>query len=470
MVNPPPGFNCAKNPPEFSKQIPPKITRTKNPPPGFEQPTELSTPKNIPPLNISLANLAQKQTARKAHKFDPAEDLARYNKSIKSCNKENVGPQKCISLGDMARQQQNMNLSEKKDLVDKSLTGSKDPEKYSMGQLASSQCLPKEVEQSSKKPNISLAALANGQSKEGPQTLKTGSVEDNLTKNTGNKDIINSENVCSSMENTSSNISLAALASSQTSKQVVVTSKQNTQVAGISLADLALNQQQKELSHTDKSIISVKEHKSTSKSAGFSLAALAQIHQVKNVNETESQGTISLASLAARHEKVQNISSENLSRSPKVGQTLSSSPLASNISLSDLAKLHSKVTSVSEQNVNKEFKIDEDKTQKDQSVSVMPPVLSMESSKFNAEASDFGKALCAVCLQNRKSSSRKFTKFAYTHQISSKHRPETALYKIVPFDFSTPSPDDRVLNKQKAAFGVQSKYTSTIISFLILLR
>lgn len=80
---------------------------------------------------------------------------------------------------------------------------------------------------------------------------------------------------------------------------------------------------------------------------------------------------------------------------------------------------------------------------------------SMECEILKLRASYVGQVLCwnqfkyNTCKDTRK---RKYFKFSYIYQMKHVKKSADVVKKIVPFDFSTPSPDDIVKTKQQAAF------------------
>lgn len=108
--------------------------------------------------------------------------------------------------------------------------------------------------------------------------------------------------------------------------------------------------------------------------------------------------------------------------------------------------------------------------QKDAVVAARPVISQVEVS--SAKPSVFGRAVCSHYSEGEKLDARpvfargvNFPKFSFKQQMS---RTETGLiidsYKIVPFDFSTPSPDDVVQEKQKGAFTRTGNKTASTAS------
>jgi hypothetical protein len=80
---------------------------------------------------------------------------------------------------------------------------------------------------------------------------------------------------------------------------------------------------------------------------------------------------------------------------------------------------------------------------------------SMECEILKLRASYVGQVLCLnQCKYNtsKDSRKRKYFKFSYIYQMKHVKKSTDVMKKIVPFDFSTPSPDDIVKSRQKAAF------------------
>lgn len=80
---------------------------------------------------------------------------------------------------------------------------------------------------------------------------------------------------------------------------------------------------------------------------------------------------------------------------------------------------------------------------------------SMECEILKLRASYVGQVLCLnQCKYNtsKDTRKRKYFKFSYIYQMKHVKKSTDVMKKIVPFDFSTPSPDDIVKSRQKAAF------------------
>ena len=83
-----------------------------------------------------------------------------------------------------------------------------------------------------------------------------------------------------------------------------------------------------------------------------------------------------------------------------------------------------------------------------------------QTCKFNKTASKFGKTLCLNVTLNHKEGSEtiglkkyRIKRFSYQSQMTGrKAKTPLKVRKIIPFDFSEPSPDDIVKQRQKAAF------------------
>jgi hypothetical protein len=104
------------------------------------------------------------------------------------------------------------------------------------------------------------------------------------------------------------------------------------------------------------------------------------------------------------------------------------------LNLSDLAAQHTCVT-----------KSKTGGSQKHKNIPIVVPI---------TEPSFFAQALCAnYPVSISKSHSKCSGRFSYSKQRSRVNRRVKAENVIVPFDFSTPSPDDIVKSKQKAAFS-----------------
>ncbi|VDI01187.1 Hypothetical predicted protein [Mytilus galloprovincialis] len=68
------------------------------------------------------------------------------------------------------------------------------------------------------------------------------------------------------------------------------------------------------------------------------------------------------------------------------------------------------------------------------------------------QASFLGQVLCLYDCNYKVNKKRKYSQFSYSHQMKHIKRSCNIMNEIIPFDFTTPSPDDIVKSKQKAAF------------------
>ncbi|XP_052098618.1 uncharacterized protein LOC127733294 isoform X1 [Mytilus californianus] len=68
------------------------------------------------------------------------------------------------------------------------------------------------------------------------------------------------------------------------------------------------------------------------------------------------------------------------------------------------------------------------------------------------QASFLGQVLCLYDCNYKLNKKRKYSQFSYIHQMKYIKRSCDIMNEIIPFDFTTPSPDDIVRSKQKAAF------------------
>ncbi|XP_076083917.1 uncharacterized protein LOC143054757 isoform X1 [Mytilus galloprovincialis] len=68
------------------------------------------------------------------------------------------------------------------------------------------------------------------------------------------------------------------------------------------------------------------------------------------------------------------------------------------------------------------------------------------------QASFLGQVLCLYDCNYKVNKKRKYNRFSYIHQMKHIKRSCNIMNEIIPFDFTTPSPDDIVRSKQKAAF------------------
>ena len=285
----------------------------------------------------------------------------------------------------------------------------------------------------------------------------------------------------------------------------------NPQTSGLSLAQLA--EQQTGSPPTD-GMVHLKKHSKHSKSADSSLAALAKHHSKQsnlmgaNLDTQSSDSGLNTAALEYQQLNATKEDSGSSSRSsmssspqrnpsdhpPKVKETVMSNQASKGFSLSALAAKHEermttiqsappRVLARPDQDV-KEMKSDRkllpppgfkpkqtidlsalaaqhklpEQHRTDQVTPLkLPPKLLKEV--LTTKPSIFGQTLCCnysqACpgVKLDVSKSIFYPKFSFIRQIShSSNSPVIDVNPLVPFDFSTPSPDDIVLRKQQGAF------------------
>ena len=284
----------------------------------------------------------------------------------------------------------------------------------------------------------------------------------------------------------------------------------NPQMSGLSLAQLA---QQQTGSPPTGSMSYLKKH---SKSADSSLAALAKHHSKQsnlmaaNLDTQSSDSNISMAALECEQWNVTkgdlgSNSKSSVSSSPqknpcehppKVKETIVSHQATKGFSLSALAAKHEERITTSIQNAparDHRTQLIQDVKERNSERKLLPPPgfkpkqtidLSALAAQhklpeqhytdqvtalklppkvlkevLTTKPSIFGQTLCCNYSQVSPpvklhgSKSLFYPKFSFVRQMShSSNSPEIDVNPLVPFDFSTPSPDDIVLRKQEGAF------------------
>ena len=293
----------------------------------------------------------------------------------------------------------------------------------------------------------------------------------------------------------------------------------NPQMSGLSLAQLA---QQQTGSPPTGSMSNLKKHSKHSKSTDSSLANSAKHHSKQsnimaaNVDTQSSDSSINMAALEYQQWNVTkgdlgSSSKSSVSNSPqgnpydhppKVKETIASHQATKGFSLSALAAKHEeKITTVAQsapprdhrtqliQDVKErnserkllpppgfkpkqtidlsalaaQHKLPEQHHTDQVTALKLPPKLLKEV--LTTKPSIFGQTLC--CNYSQVSPPVKlhgsknlfYPKFSFVRQMShSSNSPVIDVNPLVPFDFSTPSPDDIVLRKQEGAFTRTGNY------------
>ncbi|XP_063408361.1 uncharacterized protein LOC134691824 isoform X2 [Mytilus trossulus] len=246
--------------------------------------------------------------------------------------------------------------------------------------------------------------------------------------------------------------SLAELASSQSTRTSTQPSlaelanvKHNT-AKQLSLSDLALPSKQlpsKRLTQSSDqpgTHVNSSTQSTDSQNSGKSMTSLAALSKTSSNEVKPSQGDKLVYNLDGL--KISNLKKE------------------SNISLTDLAgkKIVKSVPKVS-QTVKKEKKqFIAQESVEGHDHEVLLPTFSEETINtvqcdfVKFQASFLGQVLCLYDCNYKINKKRKYGQFSYTHQMKNIKRSCNIMNEIIPFDFTTPSPDDIVRSKQKAAF------------------
>ena len=266
--------------------------------------------------------------------------------------------------------------------------------------------------------------------------------------------------------------SLAELASSQstrTSKQPSLAELASSQSTGISkqpsLAELA------NVKHNTAKQLSLSDLALPSKQLPSKPLIQSSDQPGTNVNSSsksiDSQNSgKNMTSLAALSKPARSSSNEvKLSQGDKLvynldGLKISDLNKESNISLTNLAgkKIVKSVPKVSQtvKKEKKQFLAQESVEGHDLEVP-LPTFLeetvnNVQCDFVKFQASFLGQVLCLYDCNYKVNKKRKYSQFSYSHQMKHIKRSCNIMNEIIPFDFTTPSPDDIVKSKQKAAF------------------
>lgn len=446
--------------------------------------------QNKAPKQCSLAVLANQNSSAK--KTSLAE-LAKENTGAKQLSLKQIEEQNIVAKQPPSTRIVNADLEPKQSSLVKLTKENVTSYQPSLAQLATSHNLlttDKTGNQNPKPEQMSLADIANQTAIQAKNNSGLGSLICQIKINEGKRkqslfsDLSNSSGKQPSFSDLSnppekqgpnirqsSNSSLSSIASQQTTRQPSLADlaklHSSTTTVQTSLVDLAKGKMSSLADLASKQATDPKKTSLAELAAMNSKSIPKQPKDFTSERYTEDRNlgkeSISLASLATKKPVVQRLAGDDLAKKDGLVHGFSELKVTEKkITLTDLVGNKSKLNNNKE--TGKISPTGHSGIMKEDSVEGhnlnLPDITfhndiaeNMKGDLLRFKASILGQVLCLECGVCKSAIvKRKYPKFSYNCQAKYVKKTEVVIHKIIPFDFSTPSPDDIVKSRQKAAF------------------